>query len=698
LALERRVDLAVVALPAARVQRALYECALAGVRAAVVISSGFREQGRAGWEREQWCLSEVRRAGMRLLGPNCLGLQVPRLGLNATFARGMAMPGHIALLSQSGALCSAAVDWGWRERVGFGWVVSLGTMADIGWAELLEFAVQDTQTRAVACYMESVGDARRFLESAERVARCKPMIVLKAGGSPGAARAAVSHTGRLTGADRVYDAAFERAGVQRVECLESLLKTAELAACSCGSGRGGVAIVGNAGGAGALASGALERHGGRLAVFAPRTIRALEAGVSRGLQVANPLDLGGAARAADYADALRVLSDAEEVDAMLVILSPQTMTEVEETARAVCALRSRSGKIVLASWMGGAGVDAGRRILAAAGVVHFDFPDTAARVFAEHQRSREGGKCPGTWSWAEGLSGRGIGSAARGLEDGRGASPSGFWGREEREVLAVGDSLRRVAGYGIPVVEGREAFSEAEALRSAESVGYPVVLKVISHRVTHKRRAGGVKLGLGSSDAVREAWRSMERGFATRSGFTEEGGRGDFCGVLVQPMMRSEGPELILGGYRDAQFGPVLLFGAGGSWVAARADTALALAPLDLGQARRLIEKTGVYSELYGVDQAFPGTLPALDAMLVSLGRMMVECPRILEAEMNPVLIMSGGVVAVDARIVQSAGSARRVDPAAMGGPGAMTWARGEDAGGGRVESDGCHGAWESWR
>jgi acetyltransferase len=638
-ALPQQVDLAVIATPAPSVPAVLRECGGAGVKAAIVISAGFGESGPEGAGLASECLSTARSAGIRLLGPNCLGLMIPRLQLNATFAGGMAAPGGVAFLSQSGALCTAVLDWSLRENVGFSAFVSVGSMLDTGWDELLAHFDADPETTVVLCYIESIGHARSFLTAARRASHRKPVAVLKVGRTAPASKAAASHTGALTGTDAVLDAAFRSAGVLRMDTLDELFNLAEMASKQPHPVGPRLAIVTNAGGPAALATDALVSHSARLAELSAHSVESLNKRLPPQWSHANPIDILGDAGADRYAAALEVAVHSPESDAVLVILTPQSMTQPGQTAEAVRRLAKTTAKPVFASWMGGAMVAEGRQILNAAGIPTFDYPDAAANAFAQLWRcrsqlgagpvdSREDEEAPlfqPEKSVAERLLLEAAGSRNR--------------------LLSSVVSARILSAYGIPVLETRTALSEEEAVRHSGDLGFPVAVKLLSETRTHKSDVGGVRLDVGSPEEVREAWGSI------RDSLTHAAGRDGFNGVTIQPMVKSEGYELILGCSRDPQFGPVILFGSGGTWVEIYRDTAFGFPPLDRAGARRLIEETKIGAALRGVRGRPGADISAVETAIMRFSRLVLEQPLIGEVEINPLLALPCGLLAIDSRM-----------------------------------------------
>jgi acetyltransferase len=631
------VDLAVIATPAATVPAVVGACADRGVPAAVIISAGFHETGAGGAALEQQVLAEARRGRMRVVGPNCLGVMSPLTGLNATFAAGMARPGNVAFLSQSGALLTAILDWSLREQVGFSAFVSLGAMIDVGWGDLIDYLGDDPRTRAIVLYMESIGDGRAFLSAAREVALTKPIIVIKAGRSEAASRAAASHTGALTGSDEVLDAAFRRSGVLRVADIADVFRLAGVLGWQPRPVGPRLTIVTNAGGPGVLATDALVAGGGELAPLGADTRAALDAVLPPAWSHANPLDILGDAGPDRYATALKLAAVDRDSDGLLAILTPQDMTDPTLTAEALAKHAHVEGKPVLASWMGGADVAAGVDILNRAGIPTFAFPDDAARTFCQ------------MWRYAYNLRGL-YETPMRRPEDSRPEPARAVIDAaraESRTLLDEHESKAILESYGIPVAPTRVARDEAAAVAAAEALGFPVAVKLWSRTITHKTDVGGVKLGLAHPAAVAAAYRDI------RDSVAEKVGARHFLGVTVEPNIeRHGGYELILGSSIDPQLGPVLLFGTGGELVEVFRDRALALPPLNTTLARRAMEQTRIYRALAGVRGRAPVDLDALATLLVRFGDLVVGQPRIREIDINPLLASASGLVALDARVV----------------------------------------------
>jgi acetyltransferase len=636
------VDLAVIATPAASVPEQVRACVATGARTAIVISAGFSELGEEGRALERQ-VRDLATGNLRLVGPNCLGVIYPPGNLNASFAADMALPGSVALLSQSGAVCTSILDWSRSVHVGFSAFVSVGAMVDVDFATLIDYFGDDPGTRSIVLYMESVGNARSFLSAARAVARTKPIIVVKAGRHEAAARAAASHTGALAGADAVFDAALRRAGVLRVQSIQDLFNMAEILAMQPPPAGSALGIVTNAGGPGVMATDALMTEGGTLADLSAATRAALDAFLPPYWSHANPIDLLGDATPERYRRAVEVCAEDPGVHGLLLLLAPQAMTDPTETARLVAPFARIEGKPVLASWMGGEAVRAGRELLQRAGMPTFDTPEAAIRAFLHMVQYRRAQEL--LYEAPAAVPDFRPDSAAVGriVDEAR---------REGRRLLTESEAKRLLAAYAVPIVPTVPVATADEAVVAAERIGFPVVLKLLSASITHKTDAGGVRLNLGDATAVRRAFDAIREGalaYASGHGLSPAGA---FTGVTVQPMVRADGYELILGSSIDPQFGPVILFGGGGVLVDVYKDTALALPPLTRTLARRLMERTTVHEVLCGVRGQRPADLAGLETLLVRFAQLVADVPDIQEVDINPLLAGPDRIVALDARVL----------------------------------------------
>ncbi len=638
-ALPETPELVVIATPAPTIPATVEECAAVGVKAVVIISAGFKEVGPEGAELERQILETARAHRIRVIGPNCLGVMRPTTGLNATFAAGISAPGSVGFISQSGALLTAVLDWSVREKVGFSAVVSLGSMLDVGWGDMITYLGNDPATQSIVIYMETIGDARAFLSAAREVALSKPIIVIKPGRTAQAAKAAASHTGSLTGSDEVLAAAFRRVGVLRVDAIADLFNVAEALAKQPRPSGKRLTILTNAGGPGVLATDALITGGGELSDISEATMEELNGFLPAAWSHNNPIDIIGDAAPERYAQALEIAARDENSDGLLVILTPQAMTDPTATARELTRFATIEGKPVLASWMGGTDVAEGAAILREAGIPTFEYPDDAVQVFNESwqldSNLRQIYETPTLPSDEE-----------HPVDREKAASLINRAREEGRTLLTEDESKELLAAYGIPITETVVAPTADEAVAASGRIGYPVVVKIYSHTITHKTDVGGVQLNLKDAAAVRQAYESIQ------ASVTEKKGAEHFEGVTVQPMVNWTGYELILGSSIDAQFGPVLLFGMGGQLVELFKDRALGLPPLTTTLARRMMESTKIYGALKGIRGRRGVDLDELEQLLVRFSQLVVEQRWIAELDINPLLASPERLIALDARVV----------------------------------------------
>ncbi len=527
------IDLAVIVTPAKTVPAIIKDCVEIGVPGAIIISAGFKEIGPEGLELERQIM-ETAKGKMRIIGPNCLGVMMPLFGLNATFAGSMARPGNVAFISQSGAICTAVLDWSFEENVGFSAFISIGSMMDVGWGDLITYLGNDPNTHSIVIYMESIGDARAFLSAAKEVARTKPIIVIKAGRTDAAAKAAASHTGSLTGSDEVLDIAFRRVGVLRVDRIADVFYMAEVFSKQPRPKGRRLTIVTNAGGPGVLATDALISEGGELTEISDETMKELNSFLPAAWSHNNPIDILGDADPARYAKALEIAAKDPNSDGLLVILTPQDMTDPTGTAEALRAYADLNGKPVLASWMGGTAVEAGERILNRANIPTFSYPDTAVRLFNYMWRYSYNldllYETPMLLSDEEYKPNRTL------VEDIINRARA-----EGRTILTENESKQVLGAYGMPVIPDVIAETEDEAVVAAEKMGYPVVVKIHSLTITHKTDVGGVMLNIKDEAGVRNAYQTIRQSVADKAGLEH------FNGVNIQPMIKLDGYELIVG-------------------------------------------------------------------------------------------------------------------------------------------------------
>ena len=630
------VDLAIIATPAATVPEVVQECAEAGVTGAIIVSAGFKECGSFGAKLEEAIIA--RRGRMRIIGPNCLGVMIPRLDLNATFAPRLAKDGHLAFVSQSGALCSSVLDWSLREGVGFSGFFSVGSMADVNWGDFIYYLADDWHTGSILIYMESVGNARSFFSAAREVALTKPIIVLKVGRTSLGAKAVMSHTGAPAGSDEVFDAAFQRAGILRVNTVDELFGMAEVLGKQPRPHGSRLAIVTNGGGPGALAADALIEGNGSLANLSDQTIEILNNLLPPFWSRSNPVDLVGDAKANQYAAAVDALIKDPNNDALLIILTPQATAEPTATAERLKSLISTRQKPILACWMGGNAVAEAEALLNASGVPTFDHPDAAARAFC--LMAQYSSNLRALYETPVLLTGSPEESRREQVETIL---------REVREagrtLLTQVEAKEILSSYGIPVVEIRLAKNEAEAVAFLRP---SVVLKGDSEVARDKGTADQVKFDSRSPAEVRTAYRSIQ---------TQVGNLTDpdaFQALTIQPMVSSDGVELILAKRIDPNFGPIILFGAGGPLVEVWRDRAIGLPPLNVTLAKRLMERTHIYAALNGGAGRPQADLDALEKLLIRFSQLVAEQPLIKEIDVNPLLASPRGVMVLDARMILS--------------------------------------------
>lgn len=632
------VDLAIIVTPAATVPGIILECTKAHVRSCIVISAGFKELGDAGLKLELEAMQYAKAAKMPVIGPNCLGVMNPHFGLNATFARGMALPGNVAFISQSGAMCTSVLDWSFQERIGFSSFVSIGSMADVDWGDLIDYLGGDPATHSILMYMETIGNPRKFLSSVREIALEKPIIVIKAGRSQEAASAAASHTGSLAGSDEIFDAALRRVGVLRVDTIAELFQMASVLGRQPRPKGPRLAIVTNAGGPGVLATDAAIINGAELSAVEGKTLEDLNLVLPPAWSHSNPIDILGDAKPERYAKTMEILIKDPNADGVLVVLSPQDMTDPTATAEALQVFANFKDKPILTSWMGGTSVAKGVQILNQAGIPTFEYPDAAAATFAA------------MWRYSRNIEELYQTPKERlyvdAALDEKKEEMKAYILKSDKELLDEFESKNLLAAYGIPVVETVTASTKREAIDAADRIGYPCVLKLFSKTITHKTDVGGVKLNLKTAQDVEFAYTEIEKNVKEKAGIEH------FQGVTVQKMIRLEGYELILGSTVDSQFGPTLLFGSGGQLVEVYKDRALGFPPLNRKLARFLMEKTKVYEALKGVRGRAPVDEKKLEEILVAFSEMILENPRIKECDINPILASPDGIIALDARVV----------------------------------------------
>ncbi len=625
-------ELAVLCTPPDTIAPLIGQLGAFGTRAAIIVTAGLTLQ------QKQAALDAARPHTLRLLGPNCIGLLSPHLGLNASFTQASALPGELALVSQSGALLTALLDWANTEQIGFSHLISLGEHMDVDFGDLLDHLATDRRTRAILLYIESINSPRKFMSAARAAARAKPVIVVKAGRAPAGIQAAASHTGAMAGEDFVFDAAIRRAGMLRVDTLQDLFIAAQTLARFRDNHSRELMVMTNGGGAGVMVADAASSLGVALARPGPALMQRLNAVLPANWSHGNPIDIIGDASAQRYVDTLKALFEAQEAGAVLFVHAPTAIVPSEAIARACAPLMAEHSGRVLSCWMGGHSVAAARRVFEAAGIAGYETPEDAVRAFSLMQTYRRNQatlrQTPSASKLAEPDRAK-----ARGIIDA--AIAAG------REWLDEVQAKALLATYGIPVVPTfRVDASPHAAAEAARAIDGPVVLKVVSSAILHKSDAGGVRLDLLGQEAVQAAAKDMLAHLQlTRPEAMVEG-------FSVQAMVRRpHAQELIVGAHVDAIFGPVLLFGQGGIAAEVLGDRAVALPPLNRTLARELVDRTRVARLLAGYRGRPPAHLDALCDTLIAVGQMLADLPEMAELDINPLLADERGVVALDARV-----------------------------------------------
>ena len=639
--IEEIVDLVVVATPASTIPAIVEACGERGIKMMLILSAGFRETGTAGRRLEDQVTQLIKQYGIRLMGPNCLGIIRPDKGLNITFGNNNAKPGNLAFVSQSGAICTAILDWAESNDIGFSAVVSTGIAADLGFGDYLDYLVTDPRTKAILLYIEGIIDSRRFMSSLRAAARIKPVIALKVGRHAAGAEASMSHTGALVGSDETFSAALSRSGVLRVETIGQLFAAAKaLSSAHYREGSERLVIVTNGGGPGVMAADRATDQGIELSTLSPETMAALNEVLPDVWSHGNPVDIIGDAPPERYQQAVDICLEDPDVDGAIVILTPQAMTQPTEVAEALIKSAEKSNKPIMTSWMGGAQVEGARQIFNNAHIPDFHTLENAVDAFSYLARYNRNQRLL-------------LQTPAR-LTSGQ-APPDSEGARliiegvltEQRKVLTEPESMAVLNAFRIPTVRNAVAHSANEALIIAESIGFPIAMKVLSTDISHKSDAGGVRLNINSAHEVRGAYRQLLDQVMLNVPDAK------ISGVTVEQMYRSSnGRELMIGIIRDPVFGPVISFGSGGTSVEIMGDSAISLPPINHRLAVDLIKRTKV-SRLLGEFRNLPAVnMDQLINVLLGVSSMACELPWIQEMDINPLIIDEKGAVAVDARIV----------------------------------------------
>jgi acetyl coenzyme A synthetase (ADP forming)-like protein len=630
------IDLAVIVIPYPHVPEALRTCGEKGIQAAIIISAGFREAGMEGLERERELVEIADEFNIRLVGPNCLGVIDTYTPLNASFAAGTPPRGPMAFMSQSGALGTAVLDIALGGRLGLSKFVSLGNKADVSEIDLLRSWVGDENTRVILIYSEGMPNGQEFIQVAREVTRQKPVVAIKSGVTQSGSRAVSSHTGSLAGSEQAYQAAFHQAGVLRAESMEGLFDMSLAIGYQPPLEGDRIAIITNAGGPGILATDALERAGLTMARFKVETIQALEQYLPDAASAANPVDVLGDALADRYQFALETVSRDPNVDGLLVVLTPQAMTEIEETAKAVGKLSQESDKPILGCFMGEAQVKAGIDILTQHSVPNYSFPERAARAFRAmaNYRQIKAREAPKFVTFeVDRKTVQGVIDRVR---------------SEQRTTIGDAESREILQAYGMRIPRSEVAENPERAVEIAREIGYPVVLKIASPDILHKTDVGGVKVGLSNAEEVRDAFELMV--YRAQRYIPEA----RIWGCLVQEMMPSGGVEVLVGMNRDPQFGPLVTFGLGGIYVETLKDVTFRLAPFSREEAEEMLAEIRAHALLDGVRGKPPADKEAIVDVLLRIGQLVQDFPEIAELDINPLTVFSEdqGAIAIDMRVV----------------------------------------------
>lgn len=632
------LDLVVISTPAPTVPAVMRQCGEKGVNSVIIITAGFGELGEEGHRLQQEVLDIAHRYSIRIIGPNCLGVARPSGYLNATFGDGVIQDGNLALLSQSGAVCTAILDWAKSQDIGFSTVVSMGGAADIDFGEVLDYLATDTKTTGILMYVEGIRDARRFLSGLKAAARLKPVVLIKSGRHEAGIKAAMSHTGAMVGGDNVFNAAIARAGVVRVYSISELFSAARVLANNYEVTQDRLAIITNAGGPGVMSTDRAEDVGIKMAELSEESLHALNEVLPVHWSHANPVDILGDATSERYKQSLDICLKDDNIDGVLAILTPQAMTNPTEVAEFIIEGAKHSKKPVLAAWTGGAKVEEGRKLFANSNVAHFNTPEVAVDAFgflanyAQNQILLKQIPSPSDERPAPDVTGARL-IIERVLAEGR-------------DVLTAQEAKAILAAFHIPVNQTIKVTSAKDAMIAAETLRFPVVLKINMPEFSHKSDIGGVRLNIGSVEEISRHFSEMEHAIKSKYPEIKE------VGMTVEGMFKSDsGRELMIGVVRDPVFGPAISFGLGGTMVEILKDNAVALPPLNAYMVEQMISKTKAAKYLQKFRNLPEANKQALVDVLLNISEMVSELPEILELDINPLIVDANGAIAVDARI-----------------------------------------------
>ncbi len=632
-----KIDLIIIATPASTVESIVEECAKSGAGGAVIVSAGFNKTEKEGKERAERVLAISQKYGFRVLGPNCLGFLRPSLELNASFAIKNAKRGNIALISQSGALCTVFLDWAEEHNVGFNYFVSVGDMLDLGFHDLIDYFGNDPETKSILIYMESITNARKFMSAARAVARSKPIIVLKSGRSDAGSKAAASHTGSIAGNDLIFDAAFKRAGIIRVNTVEQLFDCAKALAMQRRPDGNRLAIITNAGGPGVLATDLLMKRGGETAKLSEKTFKKMDAFLPKTWSRANPIDIIGDADPERFRKAVEACADDENVDALLVILTPQSMTKPALVAKGMIVIDKKTQKTILAAFMGSEEVAEAKALLEKNNIPVYPTPEAAVKCFTNmHSYSRNlellyetPASIPHAFTPDQKKARAIIDTAAK----------------EKRENLTEIEAKRLLETYQIPTTRTTIAKTAKEAGASAEKIGFPLAMKIVSKDILHKTDIGGVKLDIQNKAEAEKAFDEIITAAKKKVPSAK------IEGVLIERMEKKR-YELLLGCKKDPLFGPAIVFGMGGVAVEVFKDTNVGLPPLNMALSMRLIEETKIFNLLKGYRGMPAVDINSIQFLLYKFAYLVMDFPEIKEIDINPFSVDENGGVVLDAKVV----------------------------------------------
>ncbi|MEA3398798.1 MAG: bifunctional acetate--CoA ligase family protein/GNAT family N-acetyltransferase [Patescibacteria group bacterium] len=635
--IDDKIDLAIIATPAGTVPAIVKDCGEAGVGGVIIISAGFSEAGKAGEKLSQEIKNLGKQYGMRIVGPNCLGFIRPKIHLNASFSSKMALPGNIAFISQSGALCTAILDWSLKNNVGFSYFISIGSMLDVSFDDLIDYFGQDKNTDSILIYMESLKNARKFMSAARAFSRNKPIIVLKVGRSSEGAKAARSHTGSIAGNDEIFKVAFERAGIVRVDTTVALFHTAKALAMQPRPAGNRMAVITNAGGPGVIATDALIYSKGQIAKFEKKTYEGLNKILPKFWSQNNPVDILGDAGPKRYRQAIEICLQDKNIDAVLIILTPQAMTDPTAVANKIVSIKKKYGKTILASWMGGNEVAAGRQILEAGNIPIYRQPEDAVRSFTYlcnytknlNLLNETPASIPHAFNPKINENKNLIENAVK----------------KNRFTLNEVEAREFLSNYDIPVIKSMIAESATEAGKQAASIGFPAAMKIISSDILHKTDVDCVKLNINSPSEASQAYKKI---IAAAKKFKP---KARIEGVLISEMVKKR-YELLIGAKKDNIFGPVIVFGMGGIAVEVFKDTKIGLPPLNMSLSLHMIKETKIYKLLKGF-RGLPGVdVQAIQFLLYKFAYLVADFPEIKEIDINPFAVDENGGMVLDAKVI----------------------------------------------